>query len=110
MSLPEAWESLPGHLPHQHRDWRSRFPRAICDWKDGDDEPTKEDLTEEHGSRLGARRGRPITAGGSEVVATNNGPALLGLMGSQLNLASNSTRSSQELLATARPQENVVGH
>ena len=40
--LPEAYESLPGLLPHQHDDQDARYPRAAVGHEPGDHEPEED--------------------------------------------------------------------
>ena len=60
MLLPEAYESFPGRLPHQHDDQDARYPRAAVDHEPGDQEPEEDAVLERRGVELGRRAPRAL--------------------------------------------------
>ena len=57
--LPEAYESLPGLLPHMHGDQEARYPKAVVEHEPGDVEPEENTVLEQRGVALGQRSPRP---------------------------------------------------
>ena len=52
-TLPEAFPSEPGRLPHLHQDESSRYPRAAVHHQPGDLDPREDDQLEQRGTALG---------------------------------------------------------
>ena len=58
--LPEAYESLPGLLPHMHSDQDAGYPRAVVEHGTGDCEPAENTTLEQRGMALGRQAPRRL--------------------------------------------------
>jgi hypothetical protein len=58
ITLPEAFHSVEGVLPHMHVDFQDRFPMAIAGDDAGDVDPREGGGLERHGEALGRNKAR----------------------------------------------------